>query len=86
MTTNLTITLIIYNNLCQTWKKTLVVKLLGKKLGYLTMKEKLRALGKLEGGFDLVDMYHGYFMVTLDMVSHCPSMDIGFCCHRIQSG
>ncbi|GAU41583.1 hypothetical protein TSUD_271920 [Trifolium subterraneum] len=48
------------------WKDALVVKLLGKKLGYNTMKAKLENVWKLTGGFELMDVGYSYYMVKFD--------------------
>jgi hypothetical protein len=41
----------IFQELCTPWKDALVVKLLGKNLGYNTMKDRLHKVWKLQGGF-----------------------------------
>ncbi|KAL5148821.1 hypothetical protein HKD37_13G035795 [Glycine soja] len=51
-----TIEPLIHENLCHPWKKCLVSKLLGKSLGFMIMREKLKAIWKLKGGFDLMDL------------------------------
>ncbi|GAU26384.1 hypothetical protein TSUD_221110 [Trifolium subterraneum] len=48
------------------WKDALVVKLLGKKLGYNTMKAKLENVWKLTGSFELMDVGYSYYMVKFD--------------------
>ncbi|CAJ2652742.1 unnamed protein product [Trifolium pratense] len=48
------------------WKDALVVKLLGKRLGYNTMKAKLENVWKLTGGFELMDVGYSYYMVKFD--------------------
>ena len=54
----------VFEQLCIPWKKCLVVKLLGKSIGYLIMKEKLQSTWKPDEGFDLIDVSYGYFMVN----------------------
>jgi hypothetical protein len=49
------------------WKDALV-KLLGKSLGYNTMKNKLENVWKLTGGFELMDVGNSYYMVKFDGV------------------
>jgi hypothetical protein len=34
-----------YEHICQPWKDCLVVKLLGKSIGYLMLREKIRPCG-----------------------------------------
>jgi hypothetical protein len=42
------------------------VKLLGKTLGYNTMKERLQKVWKLQHGFEIMDNDNGLYMVKLD--------------------
>lgn len=44
-----------------------MVKLLDKNVAFVTMKERLKAIWKLEDGFDLMDITNGYYLVNLDM-------------------
>lgn len=55
-----------FTELCKPWGGTLIAKLLGKTLGFLVMREKLRQLWKPKGGMDVLDIGHGYFMVSFD--------------------
>ncbi|XP_020218786.1 uncharacterized protein LOC109802009 [Cajanus cajan] len=55
--------------LCLPWKECLVVKILRKNIGYLTMRYRLHTLWKLQGGFELIDISQGYFMVKFDLVA-----------------
>jgi hypothetical protein len=50
------------------WKDAPVVKLLGKSLGYNTMKAKLENVWKLTRGFELMDVGNSYYMVKFDGV------------------
>ena len=56
----------IMNGLSVPWKDALVVKVLGKNIGYNTMKTKLENVWKLVGGIDLMDIGHAYYMVKFD--------------------
>lgn len=58
-----TIEPLIHENLCHPWKKCLVSKLVGKSLGFMIMREKLKAIWKLKGGFDLMDITHDFYMI-----------------------
>ncbi|XP_020203712.1 uncharacterized protein LOC109789219 [Cajanus cajan] len=49
------------------WQEAVVIKLLGKSVGFFTMKEKLRGIWKLAGGYDVLDIGHGFFLVKFDM-------------------
>src|ERR1044072_7926494 len=55
-----------YQTRCQPWKDCLVVKLLGKNIGFGALSAKLRALWKLAGGYELRDINYGYFLVKFD--------------------
>ncbi|XP_045791583.1 uncharacterized protein LOC123886297 [Trifolium pratense] len=56
----------VIDDLSVPWKDALVVKILGKNLGYNTMKTKLENVWKLFGGFELMNIGHGYYMVKFD--------------------
>ncbi|KAL6499563.1 hypothetical protein OROGR_027473 [Orobanche gracilis] len=57
----------VIENLSMPWKEALVIKLLGKNLGYNLMRSKLKALWKPKGGFEILDVDHGVFMVKFDL-------------------
>ena len=50
------------------WQEALVIKLLGRNVGYLLIKEKLKSLWRLQGGFDIMSAGGGYYMVKFDCV------------------
>ena len=54
-------------NMCEPWKEALVVCLLGKKLGFKTMKMKLANIWNHSGDFDLMDVDNGFYMVRFDL-------------------
>nr|KYP44877.1 hypothetical protein KK1_033618 [Cajanus cajan] len=56
-----------FDELCSLWKRCLVVKILGKMISFITMREKLHSIWKLEGGFKLIDVTHGYFILSFDL-------------------
>ncbi|XP_057418216.1 uncharacterized protein LOC130712398 [Lotus japonicus] len=56
----------VLKELCAPWEEALVVTLLGKRLGYRTMKSRLVNLWKLSGEFELRDVDNGFFMVKFD--------------------
>ena len=43
------------------------MNLLGKSVGFLTMKGRLNSLWKPVGGFHLLDLGYGFFLVKFDM-------------------
>ncbi|XP_020228424.1 uncharacterized protein LOC109809499 [Cajanus cajan] len=53
--------------LCAPWEKCLVIKLLGREVGFLTLRDRLPALWKAQGGLELLDVSHGYYMVKFDL-------------------
>lgn len=48
------------------WDDALIVKLMGKNLGYALMKSKLNSLWKPTCDMDMMDLGHGFYMVKLD--------------------
>ncbi|MCH82243.1 hypothetical protein A2U01_0003044, partial [Trifolium medium] len=58
-----------FQNLCTPWKDALVVKLLGKNIGYTTMKDRLHKVWKLQGGFEIMDNDNGFYMVKFDQAA-----------------
>lgn len=57
----------IFQDLCNPWQDALVIKLLGKNIGYNNMKERLKKICRLSGGFDIMDVDNGFFMVKFDL-------------------
>ncbi|XP_057418210.1 uncharacterized protein LOC130712391 [Lotus japonicus] len=56
----------VIKNLSNPWREALVIKVLGKNLGYTLMRKKLQGLWKPKGGFETMDIDHGVFMVKFD--------------------
>ncbi|KAJ1415939.1 Ribonuclease H-like superfamily [Sesbania bispinosa] len=50
-------------SLCVPWKKTLIVKLLGKRIGMKMLQNRLSKLWQPSSGFDIIDMENDYFFV-----------------------
>lgn len=48
------------------WEDALIVKLLGKNIGFIAMRNKLQSLWKPEGDMDIKDLGNGFFMVKID--------------------
>jgi hypothetical protein len=59
----------VFQELCTPWKDALVVKLLGKTLGYNTMRDRLHRIWKLQGGFEIMDNDNGFYMVKFDQAA-----------------
>jgi hypothetical protein len=49
------------------WQHAIIVKLLGKNLGFFAMRDRLKALWKLTADMDIMDIGHGFFMVKFDL-------------------
>lgn len=56
----------VFQELCTPWKDAIVVKLLGKNIGYHTMRERLQKTWRPQGGFEIMDNDNGFFMVKFD--------------------
>jgi hypothetical protein len=61
----------IMDELSTPWKDTLVVKLLGKRLGYNIMKNKLETIWDLKGRFELMDIGNSFFMIKEFFITLC---------------
>ena len=42
------------------------MKLLGKDIGFLAMRERLKKLWKPRAGFDILDLGFGFFLIKFD--------------------
>jgi hypothetical protein len=58
-----------FNDLCHPWKEALVIKVLGKNVGYQMLKERLQKMWKLQGGFDMMDVDQGFYMVKCNLLA-----------------
>lgn len=52
--------------ICKPFEDCLVVKLLGKSIGYGALCDKLKAMWKMSGGYEVRDVHHGYFLIKFD--------------------
>jgi len=59
-----------FEDTCTPWKDALVIKLLGKTLGYNTLKDRLKKVWKLQGGFEIMDNDDGFYMVKFDQAAN----------------
>lgn len=59
----------VFRELCAPWKDSVVIKLLGKTIGYSMMKEKLKRVWKPAGCFDIMDVDNGFYMVKFDLAA-----------------
>ena len=49
------------------WEDALIVKLLGKKIRFLTMRNRFKVIWKLSERFELMDVGNGFFMLKCDL-------------------
>ena len=53
--------------LARPWKEALAVKLLGKHISFTALRERLRGVWRLHGGYELMEVGNGFFMVKFDL-------------------
>lgn len=51
---------------CQLWKDSIIIKILGKKVSFYGMKERLQRLWKPTRIMEVMDINYAYFMVKFD--------------------
>jgi len=56
----------VFEDMCTPWKDALVINLLGKTLGYNTLKDRLKKIWKVQGGFEIMDNDNRFYMVKFD--------------------
>lgn len=56
----------VFEGLCVPWQDMLVIKLLGKHIGYNTMQDRLTRIWKPIAGFEIMDIGNGLFLVKFD--------------------
>lgn len=52
-----------YKESLKPWKKALIIKLLGKKLSFRVMRQRLDSLWHLQWGCQLIDLEEDFFIV-----------------------
>lgn len=67
----------LFAKLCEPWSDALFIKLLGKNVGYRVMYERLQRLWKPQGGFDILDVDNGYYMLKFDKMADKESVTNG---------
>ncbi|XP_028066485.1 uncharacterized protein LOC114269382 [Camellia sinensis] len=50
------------------WKKCLIVRLLGRNIGYNLFVNRIRKLWNLQAGFETLDIGNGFFIVKFEMM------------------
>lgn len=53
----------------QPWKEGLIVKLLGRKIGYKALESRLTQLWSKKGSINIIDLDHDYFLVVFSSYS-----------------
>ncbi|OMO68562.1 reverse transcriptase [Corchorus capsularis] len=48
--------------MCKPWRNAIIVKLLGKILGFKALSTRVKLLWQIEGGFKIIDLGHDYFL------------------------
>ena len=56
----------LFKELCLPWQDALMIKLWGKTMSFLVLRDRLTSLWRLQGGFEMVDVGNGFFMVKFD--------------------
>lgn len=57
----------ILEELRKPWKDAVIVTLLRKKIGYFTMRDRLKVAWRLASGMEMVDIGNGFFMIKFDL-------------------
>ena len=52
------------------WKDALVIKLLGKLISFLVIKENLRNVWQLRGDYEVISLENGYFLRKFNLVDN----------------
>ncbi|KAE8661411.1 hypothetical protein F3Y22_tig00113725pilonHSYRG00161 [Hibiscus syriacus] len=56
----------IHDLIDQNLKQVIIIRLLGKKIGYKALKNRIYALWKPIGNFNLIDLDNDYFLVKFE--------------------
>ncbi|OMO88421.1 Endonuclease/exonuclease/phosphatase [Corchorus capsularis] len=51
-----------FREVCEPWRKTLIVKILGKALGFNFLQQRLKQLWNFDKGFSLVDLGNDFYL------------------------
>lgn len=64
----------VIKELSNPWNEALIIKRLGKNIGYRMMQSKLKSVWKLTGDFELMDVDNGFYMVKFDQEADCDKV------------
>ena len=53
------------------WKNNLIVKILGKSIGYKALTNRAKFLWKLQGDFETIDPDEGFYLINFDKKDDC---------------
>ncbi|XP_019181601.1 PREDICTED: uncharacterized protein LOC109176602 [Ipomoea nil] len=59
------------------WRKTLIIHLLGRPVGYNLLLRRLQTLWKLESSLDLIDLVHGYYLAKFESQNDYDHVKLG---------
>ncbi|XP_028082423.1 uncharacterized protein LOC114283753 [Camellia sinensis] len=65
------------NKIRRPWKDCLIIKLLGKTVGYKLLITKVRNIWDLQGDFEAIDLGLGYFLFKFQMREDCAKVYMG---------
>ncbi|XP_057733875.1 uncharacterized protein LOC130949067 [Arachis stenosperma] len=63
--------------LAEPYKEAIVIKVLDKHYGYTALMHKLQIVWRIKGGFDLLDVGFGYFLVKFDIAADREKVILG---------
>nr|XP_025607625.1 uncharacterized protein LOC112701037 [Arachis hypogaea] len=63
--------------LAEPYKEAIVIKVLDKHYGYTALMHKLQIVWRIKGGFDLLDVGFGYFLVNFDIAADREKVILG---------
>ena len=55
--------------MCKSWRKTLIIKLLQRKIEYRVLEPRLYKMGAKDDILDIINLTHDYFMVKFSAFS-----------------
>nr|XP_025637066.1 uncharacterized protein LOC112732536 [Arachis hypogaea] len=65
------------NILSEPYKEAIVIKVLGKNLSYTAMFHKLKGVWRITGGYEILDVGFGYFLVKFDRMDDREKVLLG---------
>ena len=53
------------------WKNCLIIRLLGRNIGYKALKDQVTRMWDLQGDFEMVDMAMGFYLIKFNAIGDC---------------